>query len=212
MRGILINNEIHTGSDLGLVMTEKSIPPPTVQTYYVDVPGRNGSLDLSEALTGEITYSNRQLNFKFLGNGSREEVLALIDTMMAYHGQKLQITTDDYPDWYYTGRASITHTDNWNYVEFEVAVNAQPFSYALYPKVYEFSINGTRKLVVNNVGQNVIPTVTVDGETAIIFNDKRISLNSGTYTSASLKLPTGATTLTFEGNSNVKLTYREAVI
>ena len=70
MRGISING-IHTAKDLHFVMTMQKIETPTVKTYKTDVPGRNGSLDLSEFLTGDIQYNNRQLNFKFLANGNR---------------------------------------------------------------------------------------------------------------------------------------------
>lgn len=212
MRGILINNDTHTGNDLNLVMTEKNLPPPTVQTYSVDIPGRNGSLDLSEFLTGEVAYSNRQLIFKFIGDGSRETVLNLINTMCLYHGQEIRITTDDYPDWYYIGRAAVTYTDNWNYAEFEISVDALPFRYSINPKVYEFAINGTKELSINIIGQSVIPTITVDDETTVVIGDTRLSISAGTYTSTSLKLTKGTNKLTFEGNGNVTMTYREAVI
>ena len=39
--------------------------PPEPKTNYIDVPGGNGSLDLSEALTRYPTYINRTGTFKF---------------------------------------------------------------------------------------------------------------------------------------------------
>lgn len=212
MRGIVINNNIHTGDDLDLVMTEKNLPPPTPQTYSVSVPGRNGDIDLSEFLTGEVAYNNRTLSFKFIGDGSRDTVLELIDTMLSYHGQKVEIITDDYPDWYYTGRATIDYVDSGNYATFQLAVDAQPFSYAVRPKTYEFKVNGSRQVLLHNCGVSVIPTITVDKETTIINGKNTLRLSAGTYESSALKLSKGTTVLVFEGECNVSITYREAVI
>lgn len=212
MRGIVINNSIHTGKDLGLVMTEKNLPSPTAQTYNVSVPGRNGDVDLSEFLTGEVTYNNRPLLFKFIGNGSRESVLKLIDTMLSYHGQKVEIITDDYPDWYYTGRATVDHVDSGYYVTFQFNVDAQPFRYSIEPKAYNFKVEGSCQISLDNNGTSVIPTVTVDKNVTIIKDDNILQLSAGAYEKSALRLFKGTTVLTFEGNCNVSITYREAVI
>lgn len=213
MRGITINNEIHTGDDLGLVMTEMILTPPTVQTYSVSVPGRNGDIDLSEFLTGEVAYSNRSLTFKFFADGSRETLLALINKILTYHGRKIEIITDDYPDWYYTGRATVDYTNHGVYVTFQINVNAQPFSYALKPTVYDFAINGHKQITVRNSGISVIPIITVSAETTIqLENGQTLRLSEGTYETSKLKIPQGVTRFVFEGDGNVNLAYREAVI
>lgn len=36
------------------------IKPPTKKTNYLDIPGADGNLDLSEALTGYPVYNNRE--------------------------------------------------------------------------------------------------------------------------------------------------------
>lgn len=211
MRGILINN-IHTGDKLGLVMTEKNISPPTAQTYSVSVPGRDGAVDLSDFLIGEVAYNNRALSFKFVGDGSRESVLSLIDAMISYHGQKVEIITDDHPNWYYTGRAAVDYVDYGHHVTFQFSVDALPFRYALNPKTYNFKVDGSCQVTLNNCGVSVIPKVTVDKETIIINGDNTLRLSQGTYEPSVLKLPKGTTTLILDGNSNVSITYREAVI
>ena len=113
MRGITINNDFHTGYDLNMVMTEKILTPPEAQTYEVEIPGRNGFLDMSDYLTGEPTYKNRTLSFSFFGNGSRETVLSLIDRMSSLHGYNMQIEVDDLEGWYFEGRASVSYTDKY---------------------------------------------------------------------------------------------------
>lgn len=212
MRGVLINNKIHTGDDLGLIMTEKTIGAPTPQTNYIDVPGRNGSLDLSTYLTGEVAYSNRSLRFKFVGDGSRESVLTLIDEMMLYHGHHLQIITDDYPDWYYEGRATITYTDHGHYVEFEMSVIAQPFCYSRKPKKYELYVTESKQIAITNVGQSIIPTITVDSDMTISSGGVSVTLSKGVYKPLPLRLPHGATIFVVSGTGNIVIEFKEAVI
>lgn len=212
MRGILINNEIHTGNDLRLVMTRKTIAPPNVQTFEATVPGRNGKLDLSEFLTGEPTYDNRKLEFEFVGDGSRETVLLLIDEMLSFHGQYITVTLDDYPFWYFTGRVTIDHSDNGNHVIFTVSVDAQPFRYAIKPREYTVAGVTDEALILPNVGVSVIPTVTVTEETTLVMGDITVTLTAGTYELDNFKLRRGDNLITITSTGTVTLTYREAVI
>lgn len=55
----------HTWRDFHAVIQNSDIVgSPTPNTNYVDVPGGNGHIDLTEALTGDVTYSNRTLTFE----------------------------------------------------------------------------------------------------------------------------------------------------
>ena len=44
-----------------MYLTDADIGFPEVRTNYVDVPGRDGMLDLSTALDGEIHYQDRTI-------------------------------------------------------------------------------------------------------------------------------------------------------
>lgn len=99
----------HT-STWGLVLTEAGIGLPEPKTTYLDIPAANGSLDLTEALTGSVYYGTRELTFTFATKDSRSgmtwaELLATVTS--AVHGQRLNIVLDDDPDWYYTGRCAV---------------------------------------------------------------------------------------------------------
>lgn len=52
-------------TDFGLILTTKEIGFPEVKTEQVDIPGMNGLLDLSEAITGKPTYRNREITLTF---------------------------------------------------------------------------------------------------------------------------------------------------
>ena len=193
-------------------MTAKSIGTPEVQTFETTIPGRHGKLDLSEYLTGEPVYDNRALSFDFVGDGSRENVLSLIDEMLSYHGQYITVTTDDYPYWYYTGRAKVTADDKGHYVTFNISVDAQPFRYAMNPRAYTLSNVTDYSIKLGNYGGSVIPTITVTAETTIVKGDTTLTLTEGTYEPESMKLSRGDNSITVTTTGEITITYREAVI
>ena len=212
MRGILINNSVHTGRDFNMVMTAKDIPLPTPQRVTVEIPGRNGLLDLSESLTGEISYKNRTIKFNFVGDGSRESVLFLIERMSEYHGQYITVTTDDYPGWYYTGRAELTYSDKGFLVEFTLTIDAQPFRFAIIPKTYTVEAPDAQIVKVNNEGRAVIPTIVTTAETTVIKGDKTTKLSAGTYEADSFILSPGYNEFEFTSDGTVTITYTERTI
>lgn len=212
MRGILINNLIHTGNDLDLVMTAKDLPAPKLQSQKVEIPGRNGALDMSEFLTGEPTYDNRTLSFSFFGNGSRDTVLYLINTMLEYHGRYITIVVDDMENWYYEGRVEVAYSDKCHYVEFTLTVDAQPFRQALEPRVYTFTNVTSKEIILENEGVRILPTVTVTADTEIVSGETTYSLSAGTYEPDQLLLATGENIWTVTTTGTITISYREAKI
>ena len=62
--GATINDE-HTLRDWKAAITNADvISVPEANTVILEVLGRNGNLDLSEALTGDVTYRNREIKLE----------------------------------------------------------------------------------------------------------------------------------------------------
>lgn len=108
MRGVKFNDQ-HTYRAWGLFLkSAPEITAPEPKTYYVDIPGTHGALDLTEALTGKVQYKNRKITLEFIRRADREEWSALYSEILsAVHGQIKQITLDDDPAYYYTGRVTV---------------------------------------------------------------------------------------------------------
>ena len=81
--GALINDE-HTLRDFGAAITNSDvISMPEPNTTLLTVPGRNGRLDLSEVLTGDVSYGNRTLKLVLAAetNIERWQTTSLYSTM-----------------------------------------------------------------------------------------------------------------------------------
>lgn len=56
--------EINTYDTYGLILSSQEIGLPSVKTKFIDIDGRNGSLDMTEAFD-EVLYGDRTLTFTF---------------------------------------------------------------------------------------------------------------------------------------------------
>lgn len=132
-----VNNTLtmNTYKYFGLVPTQLPvISSPSIKTKKVDIPGANGVLDLTEALTPYPTYGNRtgSLEFAFIPDrynryitevdetnfGGAWRQMAILDHPNAWayhqsrlmnriHGRLCKLILEDDPNWYYHGRIAL---------------------------------------------------------------------------------------------------------
>lgn len=101
----------HSFRDYGLLPVSPPIieaPPPKL--YTVDIPGMNGVLDLSEALTNSVIYNMRSGRFEYIYFGPRDRWYYVYKTLVDdLHGKVMQVVLDEEPDMIYTGRLSVSN-------------------------------------------------------------------------------------------------------
>ena len=129
MRGVTFGTS-HTYWDWGLMLKKApEVSPPEPKTHYVDIPGANGAMDLTEMLTGKVQYKNRTIRMEFVTTAGREEwSVVYSDILNALHGQLLEITLDDDPMHCYTGRVIVGNpTRNGNIVTITMTAEVEPY-------------------------------------------------------------------------------------
>ncbi len=107
-----------------------SIVTPAMVENTVDVPGMNGSLDLSEALTGYPLYENRSgsITFMFL-NGFGNWVERKDSIMSKLHGKYMKLTLSDDPNYYYEGRITCGDwSTNKDMSSIDINYNVKPYA------------------------------------------------------------------------------------
>lgn len=114
MKGVKFGS-YYSWDDWKLVLQAQDVSIPAPKTNTIDIPGANGSLDLTEALTGSVVYEDRELSFSFqtaeaLTQKGWADMISEITT--AIHGQRLGIVLDDDPEWTYNGRCTIDSFTN----------------------------------------------------------------------------------------------------
>lgn len=216
MRGVYFT-DYHTNNDWGLILNSKKLDPPTPKIVKVSIDGRDGDLDLSEALTGEIRYNNREANFTFLiTEGSQADREYMINTIInAIHGKTHKIILPDDLEHYLLGRCSISGvTNDRAFGSFSVSVDCEPYRYSIYEtkRIIELTDTPVEIALSNSGRKTVIPTVVVANTAGIVFGATSLELNAGTYQIPALKLTSGVNTITVSGSGNLALSYREAVL
>ena len=168
-----LNESFRSWSDgqripLRLISQERLIiSPPPVQTKYVELPGKNGKLDMTEVLTGFPIYGNRTGTLNFIVDNTNpagntaydhktwadryEDVLSII------HGQQVELTLDDDPDYTYKGRMSV---DGWTR---GASWSQLALSYDFEP--YKYDNQGKYTVTVVNTGSSMNITVEKGSQT-----------------------------------------------
>ena len=216
MRAIQFNDK-HTAEDWGLILTAKKRNPPTPKYEKISIDGRDGEIDLSRALTGEIKYKNTDASYSFLlskgTQAEREELLSEIINFV--HGQILNIIEPDDQYHYIVGDCTVENVvNNKAYASFTVSADCEPYRYAIEETNRYISLTSSiTDIVITNTGTKIlIPTLTVNGSVNLTVGSSSVALSSGQYKLTSLKLKPGATTISVSGSGTLIVSYREAIL
>ena len=172
----------------GLIVAPYEIPMPLPRTDYVEIPGKDGSLDLSEAF-GRILYTDRLIPITLYAVGAYDaNVSAFVN---AVHGKRKQITFSKDPTYYYNGRVSVVSlTKQDGYCEIGLEITAEPYKLAQTETSVSRSGNGT--VTLKNGRMAVVPTITNTKEATITFiyqgASVQATLAAGTHTVPTLVL------------------------
>ena len=209
MYGVKFGNK-HSDMDLGMIMTHYQIGQAAPRRYLQSVPGRNGLLDLTSAVTPVQTYDNRQLQFEFVWKEkpeNYEDKVAEITRLL--HGKKMHVILDNDPDYYYDGFVTIPSRDFPDYEKAELVVNVDAFPYKMQVHETTVQITGSGTISCMNDSLQVVPKVVVSAETTIVFGSKSITFAAGTYLPADLQLSEGRNDMTVTGSGTTKVIYRQ---
>lgn len=195
------------------------VNPPPVKTAYVEIPGGDGILDLTTAMTGKPMYSNRTGSWEFYVENGHIGWSALYSNIMDYlHGEKLKCILDDDPMYYYEGRFSV---NQWRSdpAQSKIVIDYNLAPYKLYTTAYEdwlwdpfnfetgviryyknLPVNGTMRIVVVGDRMDVIPTITSTvANMSMFFENKTYTLRKGANRIESVVIKEGNNVFTFTG-------------
>ncbi|MCF2569546.1 hypothetical protein I6E09_10265 [Mediterraneibacter glycyrrhizinilyticus] len=231
-------SQIHTLKDWNIYLQEKpDISLPEVKTNYIDISGADGQIDLTEALTGDITYKNRIGSLTFVLLGDRNlwtERKSIISDFL--HGRKMKMICDDDPNYFYVGRLSV---NKWKSEKANATIvidyNLEPYKYDLVSTTEDWlwdsfnfetgeiidwkniNIDGQWSKTIKGSRMAVVPTFTVeveDGNSILITVQNSVDGrnylmigSSGTYKNSSLVIREN-TWLSLQGKGTVTIDYR----
>lgn len=208
MKGIQFNN-LHSYYDMNLVLSKVVIPPAAVKTNFVDIPGGDGSVDLTEAL-GKVRYKNRECSFTFTVFPSDDFEEKKTEVSNLLNGKRFKIILDKDPDYYWDGRCSIDSYASDKKIN-KIVVKATVSPYKLKTTVTKIIVQAGNDVVKTllNGRKTVVPTITNTAEATIIFDGNTHKINPGIHRILNIELVEGGNEVTVTSTGDVEFTYQE---
>ena len=189
------------------------IQAPQAKTVYVDIPYSDGSLDLTEAVTGSVKYQDRLISFT-LEKLRPKELWQNYYYMLvkSYHGKTVRLTMPDMEGYYFIGRMTVGEYTRGDYLSIPVEVNCKP--YRLKENLTSLTVNSTateQLVMLENELMETVPAFTTDAEVTIKHGTSQWVINPGTHTLAIVLQP-GANEISLQGDATVLIEYQEGTL
>lgn len=216
MKGVTFGNK-HSYTDFNLILSSVNIPPAVAKSNFLDIPGADGSLDLTEA-NGEVKYNDREITFTFSTLPTDNIQNKHTQVSNALNGIRFNsIKLDKDPNYYWVGRCFVDSYDE-NFPISAITVRA-------IVKPYKFLLNATtvsrndlttsyKNISLQNTGRkSVVPTITVAQATKVKVGTDEKELSAGTYKVVDFAFGTETITLkakvTSGTSGSISITYQE---
>lgn len=137
----VIFGEKNTWDDWHLIPTSRPvINPPEPKINQVEIPGSDGSLDLTNALNPFVYFKNRTGSIEFMIVNdlyylvrTHEEWFEVYSEIANYlHGQKMRMILEDDPDYFYEGRFKVnSFKSGKNYSTITIDYDVNPYKWSV---------------------------------------------------------------------------------
>ena len=222
MTGIRFDN-IHSYNDLGLTLIGFTISPPEPKTYRVEIAGADGSIDLTESLTGDVKYKDRIINMEFGMIGEWRDVQnKYSEVQNALHGKRFsEIVFDDDGNYYHVGRVSAVALGTEPLIgTITIQCIVEPYKYdwgddwlwdsfsfdtGIINEMSGLEVNGTLDVTFIGKRKKYIPWITTSSEMTVTFKGNTYSLSAGKNKIFEIEFQEGENILTFNGNGTVTI-------
>lgn len=223
----------HSFRDWKLLLNERpKISPPAVKTNYIDIPGGDGHIDATEALTGDVKYETRTIECTFVTIQARKKWPTLYSDILDYlHGQQMKIILDEDPDFYYIGRVSVNEwKSSEKYSTIVIDGEVEPYKYELFSSLEDWEwdsfnfetgiireykdlrVDGELALTIAGRRKRIVPAFIVESDDGsglkVKFNGSEYDLPDGTSRVLNIVIGEGEYTLDFIGSGTVSVDYR----
>lgn len=187
---------------------------------FVTVPEMSGALDLTDALTGRVTYEQRKISFTLFAvhdviAGTRHPATeahlrqVLADFYAFANGKRLSVYLPDDTDHYFVGRVSIGEKSGYNSGRVKVEITADPYRYKATPTSVTVSTAGTVTLTNEAMPVTPVFTATHAGATVTLGNVTH-TLSAGQNQFSDIVLGYGQNVLTVANlTGTITISYQE---
>lgn len=208
---------IHSSNDLQLIQQKVEVQPAEPKLNLIDVPGADGSKDLSEQPAGRIVYKNREITWTFALYPGADWAAKHSEVSNAINGLLCRITLDTDPGYYYLGRVSVSkHKVDGLLRQIEVKASCQPYKYKQQETIVTKALATTYlEIPLPNSRKPVVPTITVTAETTLQWGANTYTVAAGAHKFLDIELQEGNNVLQAKvasGTGEITVVYQEGAL
>ena len=201
-------------ADYGLIVAPYAIPMPEPQTSFVEIPGRDGALDLTEAF-GTVRYADRIIPLTLYARAPFDTLISAFASDV--HGRRMNVIFDRDPTFYYDARITIEDVErHWSYCELSLECRTKPYKLEQFETAITVLPTGSATVTLTNTRMSVVPTITVSAGMTLAFTiagvGYTINLAAGSHVVPSLVLMEGDTEIGITGTGSITFTYRKGAL
>lgn len=201
-------------ADYGQIVAPYAIPVPEPQTNFVEIPGRDGALDLSEAF-GTVRYADRIIPLTLYARAPFDTLISAFAADV--HGRRMNVIFDRDPTFYYDARVTLEDVERHaGYCELSLKCRAKPYKLEHFETAITVLPTGSATVTLTNTRMPVVPTIAVSAEMTLVFAiagvSYSISLAAGSHVMPSLVLMEGDTEVEITGSGSITFTYRKGAL
>lgn len=220
----------NTWDDWHLIPSSRpTVSMPEVKTKYIDLPGANGSLDLTSFLTGRPLYSPRTGNFEFIVMNDYGNWIDRYSEIANYlHGQVRKMFLEDDEEFYYEGRFTVdkwqsgTHNSSvtisynvypykkqrWGTLEGDWLWDPFDFEKGVIENLQSLVVNGAIDIQIRGDVMPASPIFTSDSQMTVEYDNEIYTIPKGTSRIYGITLKNGINNLTITGHGKISVDYR----
>lgn len=166
--------------ELGFIITVKDTPPKEKVTD-LDIPGMNGVLRISKALTGDVVFGNRQHEIVMVNEDPNLDFEAVKSLLLGrWGGQELDYRLSRDPDYKYHGRFTISSFDEEEACTVILTIDADPYK-KKEDQVFRVDAAGGVVVTLSSGRRPVCPTFEFASETIVSNGDVYARMQPGSY-------------------------------
>lgn len=218
----------NTWDDWHLIPSSRPVfNPPKLKTKYIEIPGSDVVIDLTDVMGGCPTYDYREGSIEFYVVNGYGEWFDRYSTIMNYlHGRRLRAVLEDDPVFVYDGRFTV---NKWAsdkmaskitidyYVEpykKEHASSAEDFIWDVFSFIDgiireygNLQVNGTLNYTIDGSAMPVVPAVKTTAPVTFKIDGKTFNLDAGTTKLYGCVLTDKRYDVTITGNATVSIIF-----
>lgn len=208
---------VHSSTHLHLIQQKVEVQPAAPKLNLIEIPGADGSKDLSDQPAGRVVFSDRKITWTFALYPGYDWDATHSKVSGALNGARCRITLDTDPGYYYLGRVNVSKHKIDGLLR-RITVEAACHPYKLKQQRTEVTAAlGAEYTAVDlpNGRMPVVPTIIVTADTTLKFGGNTYAVSAGTHKLLGIELQEGDNTLeakVSDGTGAITVLYQEGAL